>query len=64
MFLPETSSVTVDQNFFSAGLLFNVMETINSILGSNVGNKYLGRASLLNKQKIVKFKSIEQYSLH
>ena len=36
----EAMSVTVDQNFFSAGWLFNVM-TINSILRSNNGNKYL-----------------------
>jgi len=36
----EAPSVTVDQNFFSAGLLFNVM-AINSILRSNIGNKYL-----------------------
>jgi len=33
--------VTVDQNFFSAGWLFNVMDTINSILRSNNGDKYL-----------------------
>ena len=37
----EATPVTVDQNFFSAGWLFNVMETINSILRSNNGNKYL-----------------------
>ena len=39
-FFPETPSVTVDQNFFSAEWLFNVM-AINSILRSNNGNKYL-----------------------
>jgi len=32
--------VTVNQKFFSAGWLFNVM-AINSILRSNNGNKYL-----------------------
>ena len=31
----------IDQNFFSAGWLFNVMQTISSILRSNIGNKYL-----------------------